>query len=220
MAQAIASLPIPGIGQSTNTQKGKGKQDMGLGQIASGNVIFKRKYRWTLRLDTHCASQSIPEYFVKTTNRPQIDIEETEINFLHGKFWIPGKATWNALTITFYDVAVKPGSGTGNEALFGWLATTYNFTDPAGLHQSTIRGADNDRNSGGYGCDGTLSLFDGCGTTLETWTLHGMWPQSINFGELDYSSSEECTVEVTTRYDNATYKANCGNPFQICCAGC
>lgn len=190
---------------------------MGLGNLASGNVVFKRKYRWTMELDTHCDYQSIPEYFVKVANRPQITIEETEINFLHGKFWIPGKATWEALTITFYDVA---DLGQANNSLFGWLATTYNFTDSVGLHQSTLRGPNYDQASGGYGCDGSLKLYDGCGTALEEWRLHGMWPQSINFGELDYSSSEECTIEVTTRYDSAEYLPLCGGSFDICCAGC
>lgn len=192
-------------------------RDMGLGSLASGNVVFKRKYRWTLALDLHCGYQEIPEYYVKTTNRPQLDIEEQEINFLHGKFWIPGKGTWNALTITFYDVADQ---GNANNGLFGWLATTYNFTDPVGLHQSTLRGEDYNHGSGGYGCDGVLQLYDGCGVAVERWELLGMWPQSINFGELDYSSSEECTIEVTTRYDSAKYEPLCGGNFKICCSGC
>jgi hypothetical protein len=193
-----------------------GGRNMGLGQLASGNVVFKRKYRWTMSLRPHCGNTSIPDYFVKVANRPQITIEETEINFLHGKFWIPGKATWEALTITYYDVSDQ---GNANNALFTWLATTYNFTDPVGLHQSTLRGQ-NGVQSGGYGCDGTLQLYDGCGIPLERWTLNGMWPQSINFGELDYSSSEECTIEVTTRYDTAQYEPLCGGSFEICCSGC
>jgi len=192
-------------------------RNMGLGNLASGNVVFKRKYRWTMQLKTHCDTQEIPEYYVKTANRPQLDIEETEINFLHGKFWIPGKGTWNALTITFYDVS---DLGNANNGLFGWLATTYNFTDPVGLHLSTLRGPDGNYVSGGYGCDGILQLYDGCGVPLERWTLLGMWPQSINFGELDYTSSDECTIEVTTRYDSAKYEPLCGGTFQICCSGC
>jgi hypothetical protein len=50
--------------------------------------------------------------------------------------------------------------------------------------------------------------------------LNGLWPQSLNFGELDYSSSEECTIEVTTRYDTAQYEPLCGGSFEICCTGC
>ena len=199
-----------------SNRSGTGRS-MGLGELASGNVVFKRKYRWTMQLDLHCDAQKIPEYYVKTASRPQIDIDETEINFLHRKFWIPGKATWNALTITFYDVS---DLGNANNGLFGWLATTYNFTDPVGLHQSTLRGPDRNPSSGGYGCDGTLQLYDGCGVALERWTLLGMWPQSINFGELDYTSSDECTIEVTTRYDSAKYEPLCGGQFSICCSGC
>jgi len=32
---------------------------------------------------------------------------------------------------------------------------------------------------------------------LEEWTFEEAWPISIYFGELDYSSSELCTIEVT-----------------------
>ena len=209
-------MGVPYVKGGSNISGNK-QRLMGLGNLAAGNIAFKRKYRWTMQLITHCDGQEIPEYYVKTANRPQITIEETEINFLHGKFWIPGKATWEAMTITYYDVSQK--SGNGNNALFSWLAATYNFTDSAGLHQSTLRGA-NGSKDGGYGCDGTLTLYDGCGTGLEQWTLNGMWPQSINFGELDYSSSEECTIEVTTRYDTAKYEPLCGGTFSLCCLGC
>jgi hypothetical protein len=32
-----------------------------------------------------------------------------------------------------------------------------------------------------------------------------MWPTSISFGELDYTSSEDTTIELTTRYSEKSY---------------
>lgn len=194
--------------------KSGGGRDMGLGLLAGPDLVFKRKYRWTFEVQPYCGSL-IPAHFVKLASRPNLTIEETEINFLHGKMWIPGKGSWETITVTYYDIG---NGGQGITGLFSWLATVYNFTDPVGLHQSSKRG--NGPGSRGYSADGTLQLFDGCGVAMEQWQLSHMWPQAINFGELDYSSSEEVTVELTLRYSEVTYTPLCGGSIRPCCAGC
>lgn len=207
-------------------------QPMGLGQIGNANITFKRKYRWTFQIDT-CAG-SIPAYMVKLASRPNISIEETEINFLHGKMWIPGKASWETITVTFYDLHLPRSSnqGTGDQDsilnLYSWLATVYDFSNPISLYQNSVKGLDplavgqNTTRGNGYAGVATLNLYDGCGQTLETWTLGNVWPQSINFGELDYSSSEEVTIEVTMRYSEVKYQLNCpdGMPKPCPCPPC
>ena len=50
-----------------SNKSGSGR-DMGLGNLAKGNVVFKRKYRWTMKLVPHCGAVGIPEYYVKTAN--------------------------------------------------------------------------------------------------------------------------------------------------------
>jgi hypothetical protein len=188
---------------------------MGLGKLAGPDLVFKRKYRWTFQIFPSCGNQPIPAHFVKLASRPNLTIEETEINFLHGKMWIPGKGTWETITVTYYDIG---NAGAGMTALFSWLATVYNFTDPDGLHQSSKRGTG--PGSGGYAGQGILLLYDGCGVTMESWELANMWPQAVNFGELDYSSSEEVTIELTLRYSEVKYTPLCGGSITPCCKGC
>ena len=188
---------------------------MGLGPLMTNpDIVFKRKYRWTFEIIPYCKNQAIPTYFVKLASRPNLTIEETEINYLNGKMWIPGKGTWETITVTFYDIS---DGGVGITSLYNWLATTYDFTDPIGLKQSSKIGTPN---SGGYSADGYLNLFDGCGTNMETWILSNMFPQAVNFGELDYSSSEEVTIEVTLRYAECQYENKCGGKVDPCCVGC
>ena len=204
------------------------QQKMGLGKLSGANTIFKRKYRWTMSLETPCGK--IPETVVKVASRPQIDIDETEINYLHGKMWIPGKASWQTTAVTFYDILEKGGEGQNDITyLYKWLSTVYAFHDSDGLHQSSIRGDGLFKGTvgtgGGYAGTATLSMYDGCGDTLETWVLGHVWPQSINFGELDYASSDEATVEVTLRYSEVTYNntaiGTCQKKFGPCgCKGC
>jgi len=196
---------------------GKGRP-MGLGPIGEAGIIFKRKYRWTMQFECPC-SAIVGSHLVKVSSRPNISIEETEINYLHGKMWIPGKATWETISVTFYDIIDNRNPNSGTIGLYSWLATVYNFTDNPGLHQSSYRGTETS-GSQGYAGKATLTMFDGCGTGLEEWTLSHAWPQAINFGELDYSSSEEATVEVTLRYASAEYKNLCGPPVKPCCGGC
>lgn len=185
--------------------------NMGIGDLGNGNAIFKRKFRWTFSLQTPCGI--IPETIVKVANRPSLTIEETEINYLHGKMWIPGKASWETLTVTYYDV-VNAGAGGDVSNLYNWLGTVYNFNDQKGnVTMSSVKN--------GYAGTALLTLYDGCGKEMERWNLQHVWPQSINFGDLDYSSSEELNIELTLRYSQATYVNSCGSKVQSCaCQGC
>ena len=184
---------------------------MGIGALGSTKLIFKRKFRWTLRIDNLCNGGKVDEFYVKLAARPNLSIEETEINFLNAKTWIPGKASWETITLTYYDVT--GGMLGGNAGLWTWLASVYNFTDPLKMQMGSIRSD--------YAGRVTLTLYDGCGQALEQWTMEDAWPQAINFGELDYSSSEECTIEITLRYSQVRYTALCGSlPITPCCTPC
>ena len=183
-------------------------EDMGLGHLSDADLVFKRKYRWTLEIRGLCVGD-IPPFYVKTAARPSLTIDETEINFLHGKTWIPGKGTWESLNVTYYDVKGNPNQSN----LWSWLASVYNFTDPIGIHQaSTARG---------YAGLGVLKLFDGCGTIMEEWNLHHVWPQAVNFGDLDYASSDEVVMDLTLRYGFAELiPTPCAAPVDPCGSGC
>jgi hypothetical protein len=191
---------------------------MGLGLLGTASNIFKRKFRWTMEFENVCVSgNNIGASFVKSANRPSLTIEETEINFLNGKMWIPGKGTPDTTQVTYYDVASIQG-GDVVASLFTWLATVYNFTDSVGLSQSSKSSAE-----GGYCADsGILTMLDGCGSVIDKFTYIDCWPTQMNFGELDYSSNDECTIDLTLRYRNFEYEpsSNCAKDFKIYCAGC
>ena len=188
---------------------------MGLDGLRNPNLIVKRKFRWTLSINTPCQGV-IPEYSVKLASRPNFTVEETELNFLHGKMYIPGKVTWETITVTFYDFAGRGVNGIGS--LYSWLATVYNFTKPQQLHMMSRKGSNE---VSGYSGHAILNMYDGCGETIEQWILSDCWPQSVNFGDLDYASSEEATVEVTLRYSEVEYINTCGTAVNPCaCVGC
>lgn len=191
---------------------------MGIGDLGSSSLVFKRKFRWTLSIRRDCSTgtQDIPESFVKVAARPSLTVEETEINFLNGRTYIPGRGTWETMTITYIDVAGKTTSGNPNEGLWNWLASVYNFasTNPlTDIKQGT--------QSKDYTATGTLILWDGCGTAIEKWTLLNMWPTAVNFGDLDMSSNDTVDIELTCRYSAVQYQNYCpGINITGCCTTC
>lgn len=54
-----------------------------------------------------------------------------------------------------------------------------------------------------------LELWDGAGSLMETWDLEDALIQSINFGDLSYSSADETELEVSLRYSEVTYTTAC-----------
>jgi len=185
------------------------RKPMGIGVIGRADMTFKRKFRWTFEIQGFChdIKNKVPEHFVKVAARPNLSVEETEINHLNAKMWIPGKGTWDTITVTYIDVAHDE-----MRSLWNWLATVYNFTDPVYLSQGEKRDWD---------ATGILNMYDGCGTLLESWQLQHMFPSAINFGDLDYSSSDEATIELTLRYSDVKYRSYCPDFTPIsCCSPC
>jgi hypothetical protein len=188
-----------------------GPHAMGIGNLGNADLVFKKKFRWTFSVQLNCTGASggtVPESFVKVAARPKLTTEEVEINFLNGVDWIPGKSKWETITVTYIDVASKD-----NGPLWNWLASVYDFTDDLKLHQGSQRSD--------YTGTGTLNLFDGCGNPLEGWVMHNMWPTSMDFGDLDYSSSDNCEISLTLRYSSVVYKSFCPNlTITSCCSPC
>lgn len=188
------------------TQSGVGA-NMGIGALGDQNTLLKRKFRFLFGIDFCNHSKQVSPSFVKMASRPDITIEDTELNFLNETTWIPGKAKWETITVTYYDVA-----GAQNSGLYSWLATVYDFTSEC----RTMASKPID-----YAGTAHLVMLDGCGNPLEKWTLGNLWPTSVKFGEVAYDSSDVAEVELTLRYSNVTYVSFCGGTIDLCnCSTC
>lgn len=183
--------------------------NMGINRLGDPSIVFKRKFRWTFAVRPKCGTGEIDPWFVKVASRPNLSIDETELNFLNEKMWIPGKVTYETMTVTYIDVAPKEPSSAN---LYKWLGAVYQFWNPNRKMGTNVNQ---------YGAEAILMLYDGCGKPIERWDFEDMWPQAINFGDLDMSSSDTVDIELTLRYSKFKYTALCGNVgFVECCAGC
>lgn len=194
------------------------RRNMGLGALASGALSIKRKFRWTLTISPKCPQGGyantgigtgyVGPNFCKVAARPNYDIEEVELNFLNAKTWIAGKLTWQSITATFMDA-----SAAEIQNLYIWIGQNARLDNNLTFWQGS---SFND-----YAASAELVLYTGCGQPMEAWLLDNVWPQAVNFGELDYTSSEDVTIELTLRYDSVKYFGFCPQiQFSSCCSPC
>ena len=129
----------------------------------------------------------------KKEEEPAEPVEETELNFLASKTWVPGKHRWEPLDITILDCT----SETSPE-LYKWLAEVYQGvkTDKDGVVEEPA----NDLKK-----DVVLTLYDGCGVPLEKWQCDGAWPTKILLD--DGYGTDSFNLQLTVKYDRMMYKA-------------
>lgn len=178
-------------------------QVMGLGTLDNSNVIFKRKCRWTFRIEDICGNLNVPENFVKLASRPNLNVDEIEVPFLGAKLNVPGRGLWDNITITYYDLSGKEAFTLSN--LYTWIDRLHNFDTNSGPAEEYKQSSKISEYSG----RGILTLFDGCGNELEEWQFNKIWPVSANFGELDYADSNEVNIELTLRFFSVEYTNLC-----------
>lgn len=155
------------------------------------NVCFKRKNRW-LFIIPDISARGVASLPPSKTARPSISFKEIEVQHLNETIYFPGKPEWKPITLTLYDLK-RPGSGS-EHPIFRWLKTIYNPQIDAKYK---------------FSCDGfkkdfaTLEMYDGCGNVIERWIFETIWPQAVEFGDLDMSTSDLLTCDITLRYDRA-----------------
>lgn len=151
-------------------------------QMLSNTYEPKRKFRWILQID------GLDAYVMKTAARPQMTFEETVIDYINTKRYVSGKGAWSPISVTMHD----PIAPSAAQKIMDWLRLNYEpLTGRMGYASF-------------YKKDITLKLLDPQGTVVEFWDLKGAWPQDINWGDLDFASSDNAEIAFMLRFDNAT----------------
>ena len=158
-----------------------------MADVLSFDKIFYTNFEPKLANRFIMEIDGIPSYMVKTANRPKLESEVVELDHINLKRKIKGKSNWTDITITLYDPIVPSGA----QSVMEWIRSG---------HES-ITGRDGYADF--YKKDITFYLLGPVGDKIEQWTLKGAFIQQANFGELDFSSNEVATIELTLSYDYA-----------------
>ena len=161
------------------------------------NTCFKQKHRWLFTIAGISADgvNSLPP---ARGARPSLSFKEIEAQHVNETVYFPSKPDWKPINLTLYDIKRE---GQESHVVFDWLRKMYDVQ--AGTFARGSVGAAGAAFKVPFA---TLNLYDGCGNTLEKWTFENVWPQNIEFGELDMTSSDVVTCDLTLRYDRAYYE--------------
>jgi hypothetical protein len=145
------------------------------------NFEPKMKNRYIMVID------GIESYMIKAANRPQINFEKVTLDHINVKRQLKGKGEWQDLTITLYDPIVPSGA----QAVMEWVR----------LSHESITGRDGYADF--YKKDIDIYMLGPVGDKIEQWKLKGAFITQANFGELDFSSNDPASIELTLTYDYA-----------------
>lgn len=169
--------------------------DFGLSTQASSKACI-RKFRWLLKIDNVSArgASCLPP---SRSSRPSISFKETEINHINETIYFPTKPDWKPISLVLYDLQRD------EHPVFAWLKSIYNVTERTAnwspiVDSNFLKTAD-------------LVMLDSIGNTIESWVYENVYPQSIEFGELDMGSSDIMTCNLTLRYARAYIVSNLPN---------
>jgi hypothetical protein len=157
-------------------------ETLDVSQLLANSFEPKRKFRWILQID------GLDGFVMKTAVRPQAVFEETVIDYVNAKRYVSGKMAWSPMAIKMHD----PVAPSAAQKIMDWLRLNYEpLTGRMGY--ATF-----------YKKDISLKLLDPQGTVCELWDVKGAWAQDINWGDLDYATSDNVEIAFTLRFDNAT----------------
>ena len=129
----------------------------------------------------------IPSYMCKATNKPSFTQNPLIIDHVNVQRKFKGKMEWQDITLTLYDAIDDNAAGAVNE----WLL----------FHHEAVTGVDGYADD--YKRELQLDALGPDGAVIETWVLNGAFIAGGNFGDLDWSSSDALTIELTIAYDYA-----------------
>jgi len=156
-------------------------ETLDVGTLLANNYEPKKKSRWILQID------GIDAYTLKTAARPSLTFDETVIDFINTKRYVPGKQTWNPIQVTAHD----PIAPSAAQKVMDWVRLVYEPLTGRMGYSSFLK-----KNI-------VLKLLDPQGTVVEYWDIIGAWPQDVQFGDLDYATSDNAEITFTLRFDGA-----------------
>jgi len=168
------------------------------GSSATGQGLLMPKLKFRFRLSFTGFGVSAGQLVeltkqVQDVKRPTLNFNPITIDVYNSKVYLQGKPEWGEITITLRDDA----GGNVSKLVGEQIQKQFDFEEQS----SAASGID-------YKFTLLLEILDGGnGTntpiTLESWQLYGCFLSQVDYGEMNYATNEQATVQLTVRYDNA-----------------
>jgi hypothetical protein len=183
---AIASQSLQNMSVYTGGDNGSNNQ---------GLLFPKLKYRFRASfLNFGVAGTSVDlTKQVMDIKRPSVDFGEVPLHVYNSTIYIAGKHSWAETSVQVRDDAL----GSVAKIIGQQVQKQMDMVE-----QSSAATAQD------YKFQLNYELLDGGNgalepTILETWELYGCYIKSVDYGNMDYSSSDPATINMSIRFDNA-----------------
>ena len=172
-----------------------------------GLLMPKLKYRFRVEFQNFGVSTPRTELTkqVMDFTRPQVSFEEMTIPIYNSTIKLAGKYSWGDVTCNLRDDA----SGAVSKLVGEQLQKQLDFAEQA----SAASGID-------YKFVTQFQVLDGGNGTnapqvLETWELYGCFLSEVNYGDMNYGTSEPATIAMTIKFDNAVQVNTAGDQVGV-----
>ena len=162
---------------------------------SQGLLMPKLKYRFRAIFENFGVSTPRTEMTkqIMDFTRPSVSFDPIDIDIYNSRVRLAGKHTWDDINVNLRDDA----SGAVTKLVGEQLQRQLDFMEQS----SASSGSD-------YKFTTRLEILDGGNganepNVLETWEIYGCYLANVNYGDMNYSSSEPATIALTLRYDNA-----------------
>ena len=162
---------------------------------SQGLLMPKLKYRFRASFENFGVSTPRTELTKQVIDitRPEVTFEEIPMEIYNSRAYLLGKHTWSPISVNLRDDV----NGGVTKLVGEQIQKQFDFMEQA----SASSGID-------YKFVTRCEVLDGGNGTstpnvLETWELYGCFVTSVNYGDLNYASSEAATVAMNIRFDNA-----------------
>ena len=173
---------------------------------STNDVEPKRNFRFQVQI-TNLADGNDVLWWAKTVTTPAFDVSEVEHNHLDNKYYFPGRVSWSEVSLTLVDpISIDAVTQTNQ------LIVNSGYVIPAEGNTS-LETLSKKKASQAIG-DVVISIMNADGTPIEVWTLKNPFIKSAKYGDLDYSSDDLRTIELSFRYDYAICDASIERQFE------
>lgn len=154
----------------------------------------RRKHRWTFEVIAQGVISREAILFLQKATRPSFKYEEAIMHHDQEQAHFAGKQSWEPCQMAWYDAEQSPDV---SDQIAKWLQTvTTGGLGEGGGQVSVAVPSD-------YKKEANLTMTNGAGQPTERWAMKGVWPMTVNWGDLDYTNTEIQLIEVTMRFDRA-----------------
>lgn len=160
-----------------------------------GLLMPKLKYRFRAVFENFGVSSDKVELTkqVSDISRPNLNFNPFVIEAYNSKVNLVGKPSWEAVSVNLRDDA----GGNVSRLVGEQIQKQFDFMEQS----SASSGID-------YKFVLKFEMLDGGNgahtpTVLETWELYGAFVSAVNYGDMNYGTSEPAMIQLTITYDNA-----------------